>query len=1045
MYSLMNMHSQNSGPARPTSHVLMRSLSALTLVVLLLVAAVVAPTAPEAPTAQTMTDGERRSLAATEEAHDASPSTTSEHAERAARAHEAFALDIGSAAPGDEERSFADLSNKDQKKLNKLVAKWRKTNDKVDIQKLKIKDLKTAVADAVDRLEEALEMPEDTAAEFKARKKAIKKASKQLGKARKKLAKAQKHGLALLAKQASLVAAIEEIDPDYFDAQGPDDDDPDDPDDDDPDDPEDGDPNPGPDPVPDPDDPPPDFNGSGITDKAILIHEAVPNGSAGVSRADDVATFGVPFAKGQVGFTDGRPALAVSGATAYQFRGLALWPDNSVKWALCDVQTDIDAGQTVQGLVILDGDGASSQSDIGTQKTNEITLDTGPLRATIRRDDFRFLESVSVDGQLVVNNPSGTGLTGTDTAGKLLVPGPSTSVVLEENGPVRALVRVDGPLVDVSGTPVIDVTLRIIARRGSRELETQLTVRNANVIRPQHTTLRSIELGTQVILGNGRKLAASRHDGVHSADLSSGADVHLYMAHTSAKHSGDGANQYDPHLPYSGGSWAQQGYELVVDGSTVHGLGQREQYPRHAFLDVWGNNGGANVAFKQMAYMYPAALEASGDGRVTAGFFTDRNPADYTWIWQQHESRTAVFSFHTGQLGDPQAPARRLDHPVAGRFADYRDYDRARVFPYRLLSESEQEQALSLMGINHDINVGNGDLHVTRYLYKGTTGGPNNHAGIEVDLGGDWLRHGSSGSYLSGLDLALYKSEWQILRSDNFEDDDAPGATNNDDPHTTGSHSDDEHRYRDGIILAYYLTGDRRLREALFDEAEALKSVDLWQHERSMYMTLRAMALVGAFTGEEDLIPILQNRLEYITQPTIDIESESGGWGWEAAPDQGERRYFVNSSDNKSEKPPGENFQCRGFMSASLGTLGYYHAAEWLGTVDPMGVAARGRMRDLSWWTRHELFPDDPNPANQRLAYSYAVTLQQVTNWENVDFHPFLLGMAESYLDTNDTGYLVKGSEQLKAADVHGDLYRWNTRLDVQHFLKVYRDWEQGQ
>ena len=478
-----------------------------------------------------------------------------------------------------------------------------------------------------------------------------------------------------------------------------------------------------------------------------------------------------------------------------------------------------------------------------------------------------------------------------------------------------------------------------------------------------------------------------------------------------------------------------------MGSSTIHGLGDESQYPPHGYLDVWGTNGGVNISYKQMAFMYPGALEASASGTVTAGLFTARNPADYTFIWQQHESRSATFSFHSGALADPQAPGRRLDHPLAGRLADYRDYDRAGVFPYRLLSETEQEQALALMGITHDVNVGNGNLFVTRYLYKGTTGGTNNHAGIEVDLGGDWMRHGAGGSYLSGLDLALYKSEWQIQRSDNFEDDDAPGAINNGVPHTTGCHSDDEHRYRDGIVLAYYLTGDRRFREALYDEAEVLKSVSLWQHERSMYMTLRAMALVGTFTGEAELIPILQNRLQYITQPTIDVDSSSGGWGWEAAPDAGSRRYFVNSSDNNNEKPPGENFQARGFISASLGTLGYYHAAEWLGTVDPMGIAARGRMRDLSWWTRHELFPYDPNPANQRLVYSYAVSLQQVTTWENVDFHPFLLGMAESYLDTGDTGYLTKGNEQLKAAAAHGDLYRWNTRLDCQHYLAVYRDY----
>ena len=42
------------------------------------------------------------------------------------------------------------------------------------------------------------------------------------------------------------------------------------------------------------------------------------------------------------------------------------------------------------------------------------------------------------------------------------------------------------------------------------------------------------------------------------------------------------------------------------------------------------------------------------------------------------------------------------------------------------------------------------------------------------------------------LGLALYKSEWQIARSDNFEDEDDPGAINDGVPHSTGFQSDDE-------------------------------------------------------------------------------------------------------------------------------------------------------------------------------------------------------------------------------------------------------------
>ena len=146
------------------------------------------------------------------------------------------------------------------------------------------------------------------------------------------------------------------------------------------------------------------------------------------------------------------------------------------------------------------------------------------------------------------------------------------------------------------------------------------------------------------------------------------------------------------------------------------------------------------------------------------------------------------------------------------------------------------------------------------------------------------------------------------------------------------------------------------------------------------------------------------------------------------------------SSANQSEKPPGEHFQARGFISASLGPLGYYHAWRGLPAGDPLAEATRGRMRDLSKWARWELYPSKPNPAEQRLSYSYAISQQQVTKWESTDFHPLLLGMAESWRDTGQAGYLEKGVEQLQAAALHGNLGIWDTRLDVQHFLSAYRD-----
>jgi hypothetical protein len=252
------------------------------------------------------------------------------------------------------------------------------------------------------------------------------------------------------------------------------------------------------------------------------------------------------------------------------------------------------------------------------------------------------------------------------------------------------------------------------------------------------------------------------------------------------------------------------------------------------------------------------------------------------------------------------------------------------------------------------------------------------------------------------------------------------------------------------MILAYWLTGDERLRDALFDEEEVLAHVDITSQERSFYQTIRALGLVGRFTDSQRLRDRLHAELDNMLTPTLDVASGADGFGWQAAPNQGDRRYFVNSSQNTDEKPPGENYVTRGFITSSLGPLGYFHALKWLGPDDPDAQVAQQRITDLAFYTRKELFPHFDNPADRHLVYSWAVATQQVVEWETSDFHPILLGMAEAYLHTGDASYLAKGIEQIQAFSVHdqgpynNNLYLLDSRLDVQHFLATYRDYMLG-
>lgn len=796
-------------------------------------------------------------------------------------------------------------------------------------------------------------------------------------------------------------------------------------------------------------------------DFPLLVQEALDKDDEGRDRSDEMATFGLPFPMGQIEEVDGRPALQVEGSSTWQVSTLSSWEDGSVKWALVDLLANVTAEEINSGITLTtDGEGKVDADDIAVIEEGLIRFNTGPLQAEVSTSEaFDLLQRVVVDGLEVVSPEESAGITAIAENGESLQVIDSVTVI-ESNGPARATTRTDGALADSTGQAVINFTCRLTARAKSRDIEATFTVRNASIDRPQHVRLGGLSLDIVGQLGNGDMTASFNTEaGAQEFVLAEDGQASLYQGFTDESTLGvlgNGKN-YAPHIPkIDGQTLEDEGYELRVNDSVVHELGDRDAYPTHGWMTLTGTEASIGVAIKNMASFWPAALEGASDGTVTAGIFTPRNAAGYTFIWRQHESRTATFSFSRTEV-DGQAAALRLDNPLVGRAADYDHYDRAGVFAYRLLTLDEQNLAYQAMGLTdadgtpYTVDLKNDKLHVTRFLGAHTTGLNNNRAGIEKQLVGEFLRHGFGGMYLEALDLALYKSEWQIMRSDDFHISEDPGASNDEIPHTKGTDGDSEHRYMEGIIAAYHLTGDQRFLDALNDEAEILE--DLWvaSNERGMYQGLRALAIVQEFTGSPVLLNELRERVQFNNSQVIDIQSANEGWGWETfASDTGARRYFANHKQCKSEQIEGEiagqfiePYITRGFFTSSLGPLAMYHASRVLGIEDAEGQQARGRLRDLAFYTREELLPFQADPTTRQMVYSYGIKTQTVYKWTNHS-HPILLGVGEAYLDTGDMAYLEKGVEQLEAASHqdHGsydtDMYKIEGRLDVQHFLAIY-------
>lgn len=131
----------------------------------------------------------------------------------------------------------------------------------------------------------------------------------------------------------------------------------------------------------------------------------------GVARRNEPVTFAVPFPKGQLLDVEQVRLLRDRQEVPAQFRATGLWlPEESVRWLLVDLQTDIaaDAQQTYY-LEYGDGVAASAKPAAAVRIEEDAaayTVDTGAAVFRISRTSFDLFSEVRLaDGTLVVPRP----------------------------------------------------------------------------------------------------------------------------------------------------------------------------------------------------------------------------------------------------------------------------------------------------------------------------------------------------------------------------------------------------------------------------------------------------------------------------------------------------------------------------------------------------------------------------------------------------------------------------------------------------------------
>jgi len=233
---------------------------------------------------------------------------------------------------------------------------------------------------------------------------------------------------------------------------------------------------------------------------------------AGAVRDQAHVRWGVPLPQGLVDAAEPLRLVDADGNVwPTQARDLAQWPDGSRRWVLLDTTADLAANETTELTLRVPDDPSPVSSPLSVSENEDaVVLDTGPLQVEIDKHSGSVLRRAWLDEVLVLDLPTGddrgpfVDTADTEFLGARLqpdsVPAPGDAiaayrdwgldnldrsanrydpfaleVVIEEQGPVHAVVRVSGTHLSSSGQSAGTFIVRVHATRGQRQLRIEQT------------------------------------------------------------------------------------------------------------------------------------------------------------------------------------------------------------------------------------------------------------------------------------------------------------------------------------------------------------------------------------------------------------------------------------------------------------------------------------------------------------------------------------------------------------------------------------------
>jgi len=789
----------------------------------------------------------------------------------------------------------------------------------------------------------------------------------------------------------------------------------------------------------------------------LEVFEALRLKGSGINRTFEPLTVGIPLPDDS-GISSVNQ-LGLSGVSAGQFRPLAYHKNGNIKWVLIDTQVDVPADGKNSSIVLVDGRGNFGGQNLAAEDRDYIYVNTGPAQFTIRKRGFNLFDKVTIESQQIINQGGSSGIRITGMDGKIYLASNDehTNVAIEENGPVKTVIKALGAHYSSDGNRMMDFTVRMYFYKEKGKVRVSYTLRNASKSQIEIANIKSLDLISKISPGRNLKVRAATHNGFIEDVLMPDDSMIFYQAHSMfPQESTCDGFAYKMPLPYYGGyvkgvwkgSYAHEGYRIKKNGRTVASGNQRE-YHDISYLDLSDASGrGVTVGVRFASAYWPKSLRAKGDNTIEVGLYPEEvNDIDKTeWInslkglgckinqqviegslakkgywfrFGSHETFDIMYDFHLSRT-DPADEMKRFQYRLFGRApVDWYNKNVEGIDPlYHFISRSAEEKYAADNSWVYNMGLrGDGELKILKCHYWGNAGYNNQHDQARINLVNSWKDDkdiARAGKYYLEAELLFnYNNDWSVRHSDdyNFENlskDGFPAGPklNTDKVWNWKTVFEDEHFHWYGLPLYYYATGEERIKDSIMDFGEYIKYKNKKLNFNFMRVTgwgFYSLAAMYDFTGDKEYMDIADNNFSLLLKGSFKQPSGTLFLDW--------NRGFVGGGQSGK-------YDVKTFMHSYImydGLLNYYLHMQ---NKNPIRERVRDVLEGMSEFTRKELFREDEKYGHWRMwmpfiyyiynpAYDYAHdnTEKSIKEAFNSYTQPYLFNGGQEWIDIMKKSY----------------------------------------